>query len=282
MGEQRVAEPMTADDIRRRLWWTYIERWAVVFEVTGQRSDRRRIDALLVRNRQKKPVTAAQRQEQLARWVAEQEARDSGVAPSDGLFPAAVSAPPPEEDLTRLERLAIEIKVSRADFLNDIRDPDKQASWRGLAERHAYCVPAGLVTRGEVPAESGLMEVSAAFGIVWARKAPRCAPAPLPSAVVLDAFYRWSRADAITRGYDAGRPPRRRRYAGVAGRARAGPSRTRAGARPHPTAGRHGGRVETPVRPGCVAAAVRDVWQAVVAQPQRRVQRSDDVGAPAG
>lgn len=63
-------------------------------------------------------------------------------------------------DIGPIELLAIEVKVSRSDFLSDVRRPEKQAPWRELAHRHAYAVPAGLVTEGEVPAESGLIEVT--------------------------------------------------------------------------------------------------------------------------
>jgi hypothetical protein len=98
----------------------------------------------------------------------------------------------------------LEIKVSRGDFLNDIKHPEKQAPWRDLAHRHAYCVPEGLVRLEEVPTSSGLLVVHTRHGYPqceWARKAPRSATArPLPTANVLDAFYRWSRAEAAAKG----------------------------------------------------------------------------------
>jgi hypothetical protein len=94
--------------------------------------------------------------------------------------------------------------VTRADFAQDVREPDKQAPWRELAHRHAYAVPAGLVNPREVPAGSGLLEVTFEPGGTSCRfrtNAPRAATAaPLPLANVLDAFYRWSRAEALTLG----------------------------------------------------------------------------------
>lgn len=58
-----------------------------------------------------------------------------------------------------IEILAIEVKVTRADFRNDLRHPEKQEPWRALAHRHAYAVPAGLVAPEEVPGGSFLITV---------------------------------------------------------------------------------------------------------------------------
>lgn len=66
---------------------------------------------------------------------------------------------PRKPELGDLELLAVEVKVSRADFLSDVRNPHKQAAWRNLAHRHAFAAPAGLIAPGEVPDGSGLIEV---------------------------------------------------------------------------------------------------------------------------
>src|SRR5215471_18295625 len=55
-------------------------------------------------------------------------------------------------DAGPLDLLALEIKVSRGDFLADVRDPAKQERWRQVAHRHAYAVPDGLVRPDELPA----------------------------------------------------------------------------------------------------------------------------------
>jgi hypothetical protein len=107
--------------------------------------------------------------------------------------------------------MAIEIKVTRQDFLNDVRNPDKQAPWRGIAHRHAYAVPEGLVAENEVPAGSGLLVVrrvkwGGGFTVRWARHAKKPtghAPGPLPLAIQLDAFYRAGRGWAKLKGHDA-------------------------------------------------------------------------------
>ncbi len=205
-----MAERMTADDVRRAVWSHFSDRYAVVFEVASAGDERwrgtgqRRIDALLVRRSPlKKPSTA--------QLTAELEARRAArlAAPEpDGLFPAptpAVAVPVPAGDDGEVDRLALEIKVSRGDFLQDVRNPEKQAPWRGLAHRHAYVVPEGLVQVGEVPTDSGLIVVRDRGSwrtCEWVRKAPRAEIArPLPTAVVLDAFYRWARAEASAKGY---------------------------------------------------------------------------------
>lgn len=78
-----------------------------------------------------------------------------------------------------LERLAVEVKVTRQDFRLDVANPGKQAAAHWLAHRHTYAVPAGLVAVGEVPAESGLLYVHEAMAgpravtvLDWQREAP--------------------------------------------------------------------------------------------------------------
>jgi hypothetical protein len=207
-----MAERMAADDVRRAVYAHFSDRYAVVFEVASAGDDRwrgsnqRRIDALLVRRAPlKKPSTA--------QLVADMEARRAArvaVPEPDGLFPApepaaAPAGSTPDGDDGGVDRLALEIKVSRGDFLQDIRCPEKQAPWRELAHRHAYVVPEGLVQAGEIPADSGLIVVRNRDGwrtCDWVRKAPRAETArPLPTAIILDAFYRWARAEASAKGY---------------------------------------------------------------------------------
>lgn len=55
------------------------------------------------------------------------------------------------------ELIAIEVKVSRADFFHDTEE--KRRPWWLLSNRFAYAVPAGLVTPDEVPAGCGLIEI---------------------------------------------------------------------------------------------------------------------------
>ncbi len=208
---------ITAADMRRALWRHFAGRWAIVFEVQARpapmddeqirryrsgeigREDLekgRRIDALLVR-RSRGVVTVPP----------PPPAAGTGAEPPPALFDVPTPPPGPVDpgDDGDIERLAIEIKVTRADFVQDVGNPDKQAPWRELAHRHAYAVPAGLVRPDEVPPGSGLIAVTfrpdGYTSTRFQRNAPRSVTAtPLPTANVLDAFYRWSRAEALTLG----------------------------------------------------------------------------------
>jgi len=54
------------------------------------------------------------------------------------------------------ERVALEIKVTRADFKRDTEE--KRRAWMAHADRFAYVTPAGLITKDELPAGCGLIE----------------------------------------------------------------------------------------------------------------------------
>lgn len=57
------------------------------------------------------------------------------------------------------ERIAFEVKVSRSDFLNEIKDPGKRAGAEALSHRFYFATPAGLVDVREIPDGCGLLEV---------------------------------------------------------------------------------------------------------------------------
>lgn len=75
-------------------------------------------------------------------------------------------------DEKRLAPVIDEIKISRADFLNDVNKPEKRAGYALIAEVVNYVVPAGLVDPREVPPECGLIEEVAPgqFSIVYKPK----------------------------------------------------------------------------------------------------------------
>lgn len=200
------ARKWTAAEIKRALYSHFADRYAVVFEATARSwegaASTRRIDALLVR-RAPADKTAAKRNVTAAAGVLAAGLGAEFIG-GDSLFP--VPAAPEPGDNGGLERTALEIKVTRQDFLNDVRNPDKQAPWRELSNRHAYVVPAGLVGVSEVPRESGLLVVTdqgdGRCSVEWARRAPKSAAArPLTIGQQLDAFYRWSRAEAAAMGF---------------------------------------------------------------------------------
>ena len=143
-------------------------------------------------------------------WVVIEEviARDHDqAAPGrriDALAARAASGP----HHGQLERLALEVKCARGDFLNDIRRPEKQAPWRALSHGHVFVVPAGLVNVDEVGERSGLLEVFdqliARQGhrrpvLRWTKPHPPTAAPGLPDWLVLDLARRASTPQRLKR-----------------------------------------------------------------------------------
>lgn len=83
----------------------------------------------------------------------------------------------------KYERIALEVKVSKADFKRDT--DEKRRAWFSVADRFAYVAPAGLITKEELPPGCGLLEfhADALFGgdqLKWKVVAPRKAEPPIP------------------------------------------------------------------------------------------------------
>ena len=81
------------------------------------------------------------------------------------------------------ERIGLEIKVSRADFFREVRDPSKRDAWHSMVHRFAYVTPKGMIRKDELPEGCGLLEydVDALFGstkLKWAVNAPGRASLP--------------------------------------------------------------------------------------------------------
>lgn len=116
--------------------------------------------------------------------------------------------PARKDGIGDLETIAVEVKVTRADFLSDVRNPLKQAPWREATTRHAYAVPHGLVAPNEVPEGSGLLYVSvepSGWGEVeWAVRAPyRPNHAPqMPKRVIVALMHRIGQLEAATRAWN--------------------------------------------------------------------------------
>lgn len=71
----------------------------------------------------------------------------------------------------RVEPVAHEIKVSRADLLSDLRRPDKRAAYLALASQCWYVLREGIARADEIPAECGVM-VATAQALEIVRPAP--------------------------------------------------------------------------------------------------------------
>lgn len=83
----------------------------------------------------------------------------------------------------RHERIALEVKVSRADFKRDT--DDKRRAWFSVADRFAYVVPKGLISKDEVPEGCGLIEfddsrLTATNQLSWTVIAPKREQPPIP------------------------------------------------------------------------------------------------------
>jgi hypothetical protein len=55
--------------------------------------------------------------------------------------------------------IAYEIKISRADFRRDMKDPEKQRGALTFSNRFYFVAPVGVIPRDELPAWAGLIEV---------------------------------------------------------------------------------------------------------------------------
>jgi hypothetical protein len=104
----------------------------------------------------------------------------------------------------RHERIALEVKVTRADFRRDT--DEKRAAWFAVADRFAYVAPVGMIKPEELPQGTGLMEYNpdAIFGadvLKWKVVAPKKAEPSQPFDTQFFAylFGRASRAEQSLR-----------------------------------------------------------------------------------
>lgn len=70
------------------------------------------------------------------------------------------------------KRVAYEIKVTRADFRSEMRKPEKRAGAMALSHQFFFATPPGLVKRDEIPADCGLVEVTAGGEVKVIKRAP--------------------------------------------------------------------------------------------------------------
>lgn len=78
---------------------------------------------------------------------------------------------------SRYNTVAVEVKVSRADFMRELERPEKRAGFEAMANEFWFCTPAGLVKDDEVPEGCGLL-VTRGNGLVRkkAAKQRKCDP----------------------------------------------------------------------------------------------------------
>ncbi len=60
-------------------------------------------------------------------------------------------------------RIAIEVKISRGDFLKEVQNPDKRVGAMMLSNQFYFAAPEGLIKPNELPEDCGLIEVRGDF-----------------------------------------------------------------------------------------------------------------------
>lgn len=85
----------------------------------------------------------------------------------------------------RYQRVAVEVKTSRPDFLSEIRRPSKRQRALDLSHEFYFATPKGLVAPHEIPAECGLIEVQPNGRTRVVVKAPLRQPRPLRMSEVI-------------------------------------------------------------------------------------------------
>jgi hypothetical protein len=78
-----------------------------------------------------------------------------------------------------LELHGFEIKVSRADWLNEIRDPDKSTEFKQYCDRWWLVAPSRKIIKKDLPSDWGFMWVRKGK-LVVSKGAPKLKPQPLP------------------------------------------------------------------------------------------------------
>lgn len=97
-----------------------------------------------------------------------------------------------------LDLWGFEVKVSRGDWLAELRQPEKADEIAAYCDFWAVAAPKGVVLQGEAPAKWGVAEVSAGR-VRWTKPAERLTPAALDRGFVA-AILRRATEDVVPRG----------------------------------------------------------------------------------
>jgi hypothetical protein len=81
--------------------------------------------------------------------------KETGINPQQRFDAWAINLFPSK----KFHRIAYEIKVSRSDFLHEIDNPKKRQQALLYSNEFYFVTPKGLVSKGEIPSEYGLIEV---------------------------------------------------------------------------------------------------------------------------
>jgi hypothetical protein len=74
-----------------------------------------------------------------------------------------------------MKRIAYEVKISRSDFLSELKRPIKRRIGMRYSNEFYFVTPGGLLDVGEVPCECGLIEAGHATAEEWQRLLKRSA-----------------------------------------------------------------------------------------------------------
>ncbi|MCD2136020.1 hypothetical protein LQ424_29800 [Rhodococcus qingshengii] len=88
-------------------------------------------------------------------------------------------------------RTAIEVKISRADFLRE--SEEKRRPWRKITHRFVYATPVGLLRPEEIPDGCGLWEIDGNAVRIIKRARSNPEPEPIPHQVLVAFAYRLNR-----------------------------------------------------------------------------------------
>lgn len=69
-------------------------------------------------------------------------------------------------------KIGFEVKVSRGDFLNEMKHPSKRKQAMGLSNQFYFIAPKGLLKEHEIPEDCGWMEVHENLRVVTRKLAP--------------------------------------------------------------------------------------------------------------
>ena len=95
-------------------------------------------------------------------------------------------------------RTAIEVKVSRSDFLRET--PQKRAAWERVTDRFVYACPSGLIQPDEIPPHCGLWWIAADQSVIVKSRARKNRTVqPLPHQITVALAYRLKNAETELR-----------------------------------------------------------------------------------
>ena len=106
------------------------------------------------------------------------------------------------------KKIAFEIKVARSDFKTELANPIKRLQSIIYSNQHYFIVPKGLVKVGEVPRDSGLIEVTKAGEMLTRRRAPATEAVPFPNCMLMSALrnaQKYGESDGWHDAYNQGK-----------------------------------------------------------------------------